>query len=481
MSSKNRLPSLNQLAARINSQSSDSSASPDGGSPSGDKSLKDPTAGANAAPNRPRLAAFALRTTSSLSVERSSSVDSAKGGDESKDEEVSSATTATSTTSKNRDESPSATPLSSTSSTQKYKNIPSLDAITARLARQRTLSSSMLSVDGTEEPPAPPMREIEDPKTPGLMTKIPIPEHPLQFEWTIYFDSKVKYPYTPAPGTEAAAPAAVDTDDYEAGLTVVGNFKTVETFCRYFNWLKPPSHLPKNSNYHLFKKGIKPMWEDPANQEGGKWVLTMRNQPQLLDRCWSYLSMALVGQEIEEDGDEICGAVVSVRGKVDRIQLWTRTKTDIEKLNSIGKKLVSLLDVSEADAIGLEFQYNTDDRPPPNKFISISSMPGTALPGGRFGAGISSPMTPHAPSGLANIRGDRDGGGGALEVPNTHGGGGRPTSGGTSLGTGGGGGGGGSGAFGSFGMGSIGSSSGGGAGGGGGGGGGGSGWRKAGR
>jgi len=149
------------------------------------------------------------------------------------------------------------------------------------------------------------------------------------------------------------------------------------SFCRYFNWLKPPSKLERNSNYHLFKSGIKPMWEDEANANGGKWVLTMKNNPALLDRCWSWLAMALVGEELE-DGDEICGAVVSLRSKVDRIQVWTRSKDDVERLNSIGKKLVKLLDVSEADSIGLEFQYNTEDRPLPNKFLSIQSMPQTS-------------------------------------------------------------------------------------------------------
>lgn len=165
-------------------------------------------------------------------------------------------------------------------------------------------------------------------------------------------------PFTPAtapgePPQSAHIPA--DTDEYEAGLTVIGEFDTVESFCRYFNWLKPPSKLERNSNYHLFKSGIKPMWEDEANANGGKWVLTMKNNPQLLDRCWSWLAMALVGEDLDE-GDEICGAVVSLRSKVDRIQLWTRSKDDVEKINGIGKKMVKLLDISEADGIGLEFQ-----------------------------------------------------------------------------------------------------------------------------
>ena len=68
--------------------------------------------------------------------------------------------------------------------------------------------------------------------------------------------------------------------------------------------------------------------------------------------------MALVGEELDE-GDEICGAVVSLRSKVDRIQVWTRSKDDVEKVNGIGRKLVKLLDVSEADGIGLEFQVSS--------------------------------------------------------------------------------------------------------------------------
>ena len=274
-----------------------------------------------------------------------------------------------------------------------YKNIPSLDAIAGRLAKVR---ASQLSIDGSAMPPEPEM--IEDPKTPGVPMKAP--EHPLQFPWyvfffafhlslfmhsvlnttrTIYHDTKAKFPFTPAsvvPGQTFSQPAAgvtssggppsageppfsathpPESTEYEAGLTVIGEFDTVEEFCRYFNWLKPPSKLEKNSNYHIFKSGIKPMWEDPANANGGKWVLTMKNNPALLDRCWNWLAMALVGEELEE-GDEICGAVVSLRSKVDRIQVWTRGKDDVEKLNGIGKRLIKLLDVSEADNIGLEFQ-----------------------------------------------------------------------------------------------------------------------------
>jgi translation initiation factor 4E len=410
-SSAGRLPSLNQLAARI-------TANP-------------PSQAANAFANRPRLAASLLRTGSQTSLSTTTSLADSTAVNYPVTRSTSPAALSTSPpNSTNGSVNGDALPVSATAGpgeqltverveklaqetagldkhpkkAKGFKNIPTLDAITARYARTRTLS-----VDGTAVPPE--AEPIEDPQTPGLMTKPP--EHPLQHSWyvpvrvgweelpifpqcyratfpfthgimlsffiylrTIYHDTKSKVPFTPQTASDNSYPAPADSGTYEAGLTTVGEFDTVESYCRYFNWLKPPSKLERNSNYHLFKSGIKPMWEDDANANGGKWVLTMKNNPALLDQCWQWLTMALVGEELDE-GDEICGAVVSLRSKVDRIQLWTRSKEDVEKVNSIGRKFVKLLDVSEADGIGLEFQVSVLSQwsaPNPSLFFSLAKM-----------------------------------------------------------------------------------------------------------
>ncbi|RHZ32165.1 hypothetical protein DYB31_006300, partial [Aphanomyces astaci] len=54
-----------------------------------------------------------------------------------------------------------------------------------------------------------------------------------------------------------------------------------------FNNILPPTKLLVGSNYHLFKEGIRPMWEDPINAKGGKWVLTNNRQRRArLDDAW---------------------------------------------------------------------------------------------------------------------------------------------------------------------------------------------------
>ncbi|CAG8732010.1 1883_t:CDS:2, partial [Acaulospora morrowiae] len=81
--------------------------------------------------------------------------------------------------------------------------------------------------------------------------------HPLQHSWTMYYDSKPAM--TPGPKTPTGKIS------YEENLQTIGTFNTVETFCRYFNWVKKPSQLELNTNFHIFKDKIMPMWEDPAN------------------------------------------------------------------------------------------------------------------------------------------------------------------------------------------------------------------------
>ncbi|RHZ63266.1 hypothetical protein Glove_330g31 [Diversispora epigaea] len=174
--------------------------------------------------------------------------------------------------------------------------------------------------------------------------------HPLQHSWTMYYDSKPAM--TPGPKTPTGK-------TYEENLQTIGSFKSVQTFCRYFNWVKKPSQLELNTNFHIFKDKIKPMWEDPANANGGKWVISLRNsQNQVLDRSWEWLVYALVGEELDEN-DDICGAVMSRRPRGDRIAVWVRDKDNVPVINGIGKRLLKILDLQHEN-IGMDFQFNED-------------------------------------------------------------------------------------------------------------------------
>jgi hypothetical protein len=110
-----------------------------------------------------------------------------------------------------------------------------------------------------------------------------------------------------------------------------------------YNNILTPTKLSVGSNYHLFKEGIRPMWEDPVNAKGGKWIFTnARSRKARLDECWLHVMLSLIGESLHDE-DDICGAVVSVRKPQDRIAIWTgnANKEDLQK--AVGRSFRSCL------------------------------------------------------------------------------------------------------------------------------------------
>ena len=110
--------------------------------------------------------------------------------------------------------------------------------------------------------------------------------------------------------------------DYEKSTIPLALFSTVEAFWTVYSHLKRPSSLPSVSDYHIFKKGVRPVWEDEENKKGGKWIVRLKKG--VSDRFWEDLLLAIVGDQFAEAGEEVCGAVLSVRSGEDVLSVWTR-------------------------------------------------------------------------------------------------------------------------------------------------------------
>lgn len=63
--------------------------------------------------------------------------------------------------------------------------------------------------------------------------------------------------------------------------------------------------------YHVFKHGVKPTWEDPANARGGAWIVRLRKG--LAARFWEELLLAMVGEQFES-GAEVRGRTRRAEG-----------------------------------------------------------------------------------------------------------------------------------------------------------------------
>ncbi|KAK3584699.1 hypothetical protein CHS0354_021372 [Potamilus streckersoni] len=152
-------------------------------------------------------------------------------------------------------------------------------------------------------------------------------EHPLQFNYAYWFSRK-------SPGKQSAS--------YDQNLKLVGTFASVEQFWKLYSHMVRPSDLTGHSDYHLFKEGIRPVWEDSANRTGGKWIIRLKKG--LASRCWENLILAMLGEQFMV-GEEICGAVISIRYQEDILSLWNRTANDLTTTSRIRDTLKRVLNL----------------------------------------------------------------------------------------------------------------------------------------
>ncbi|KAL7305373.1 hypothetical protein TKK_0002117 [Trichogramma kaykai] len=138
-------------------------------------------------------------------------------------------------------------------------------------------------------------------------------EHKLQYAYALWYSRR-------NPGKQNSIQA------FDQNLKLIGRFASVEQFWGLYSHLTRPSELATHTDFHLFKIGIKPMWEDEANQRGGKWIVRLRKG--LASRCWENLILAMLGEQFMV-GEEICGAVVSIRFQEDIICVWNKTAQDV--------------------------------------------------------------------------------------------------------------------------------------------------------
>jgi len=133
-------------------------------------------------------------------------------------------------------------------------------------------------------------------------------KHRLQYSWALWYLKGDK------------------DKEWEDCLKQIAVFDTVEDFWAIYNNIQPATGLSMLSDYYLFKEGIKPMWEDAKNIQGGRWLVNVdkRTRATKLDAYWMEMMMAIIGEQFEELGEHICGAVVNVRQKGDKVALWTR-------------------------------------------------------------------------------------------------------------------------------------------------------------
>uniref|UniRef100_A0A8C8HZM8 Eukaryotic translation initiation factor 4E family member 1c n=1 Tax=Oncorhynchus tshawytscha TaxID=74940 RepID=A0A8C8HZM8_ONCTS len=147
-------------------------------------------------------------------------------------------------------------------------------------------------------------------------------------------------------------------------LRLIAKFDTVEDFWALYNHIQQPSKLGFGCDYCLFKDGVKPMWEDDKNKLGGRWLMTLSKQQRQidLDRYWMETLLCLIGESFDEASEDVCGAVVNVRPKGDKISIWTGNCQNKEAIVAIGQQYKERLSIPIKLLIGYQSHDDTSSK-----------------------------------------------------------------------------------------------------------------------
>lgn len=116
---------------------------------------------------------------------------------------------------------------------------------------------------------------------------------------------------------------------------------SVEEFWCCFNNIISPTTLTFKKDLHFFKTGITPIYEDPANINGGLIQIDLKND--YYDKAWMNTLLSLIGCQYNTY-NYITGVVGSSKasGK-SRITMWVTINDDkqtLQKIASEWKKII---------------------------------------------------------------------------------------------------------------------------------------------
>jgi len=193
-------------------------------------------------------------------------------------------------------------------------------------------------------------------------------KHPLACPWAVYFEHGAK-----------AVPRGQRHRNWIDTLTRLPAVDTVEDFWAQWRMLPKPTELGAGTSIYVFRSAAEsqqPCWENFP--DGGKWQVALAGGA--VDAAFEALVLALLGEQLSELRDEICGGVCQtgpIHGPF-KLTLWTRGACSGDEQLRIAKQLAELLALAENE----QLSYSEHRRPKAAE-PKHCYLPGSLHAGGR--------------------------------------------------------------------------------------------------
>jgi len=170
------------------------------------------------------------------------------------------------------------------------------------------------------------------------------PQHHLKTSWTFWYSVGNK------------------NLSWKQNQVKISTVSTIEQFWLLTSQLKPPSNIPGGHTYSVFRAGVAPDWEDMANREGGRWMVSCPRveREDKLDTRWLEVLYMMVGEQGKVFSGMINGAEACVRKKEDRIEIWIKDVTLMRGVVEVGRKIKNKLGLDISKKI--KFSIHKEDK-----------------------------------------------------------------------------------------------------------------------
>jgi translation initiation factor 4E len=119
-----------------------------------------------------------------------------------------------------------------------------------------------------------------------------------------------------------------NVQSWGSDLVEVGEASSVPQFLYMVDEMKKIG-VENLSSMRLFRKGVKPMWEDEANVNGGRLIVDIPVFSKTnIDTIWANTMAFCISNEI----DDICGCVCNEKSPVYKISIWIGNEQSHEKV-----------------------------------------------------------------------------------------------------------------------------------------------------
>lgn len=134
--------------------------------------------------------------------------------------------------------------------------------------------------------------------------------HPLKCKWDWFYKPRIVY-------------SQQSEKDWLSDYQKIYCFDTVEKFWKMYNNIPEWYNLGCGSMYALFKKDIKPSWEDEKNEGGFSWILyvSQRVPEQTSKDLYLNILLMLIGNTYEHP-NLLNGCTFEKKARGDKIVFW---------------------------------------------------------------------------------------------------------------------------------------------------------------